>query len=672
MKKVVPTIDQPMTEYTKKYKDLIKENATKYYENLEVKTGVSETENHRLVSIYKEKEADYNKKQKKANSIKTLRILLIVLSIISCIVGIVLITSAIKNKPLNIIFLSVGIVLIVLALFSVVMIIWKMNAVVNIRVKKALEAKKIMEDALDVCWKQMAPLNSIFDDNMPDEILMQTTPSIEVDRGYDLEKFAYMVNKFNFSASNLNDCSSVLLVKSGQIQGSPFVVLRTLNQEMYNHVYTGSTTYTYTTTSRDSDGNLRTVHHTTTLTAQSTHPASRYFEDEQLIYANPAAPDLTFSRGPTLKNNQNEKQIEKFIEKQAKINRKRTDKAASDNDPNTNYQKMTNDEFESLFNASDRNNEVQFRLMFTPLAQKNLSSLIKESIYGDDFYFSKEHKINRIFAKHSQNFDDSCNPDRYVSFDIDISKKSFIDYVVDYFNNLYFMLAPILSIPIYQQTKPFEYIYDKPYDFNLCPYDHEKFSNCLDQSSLKNSKAKTLGINKTSYVKTVGNFDIVDVTNNAFDMLNRVDYIPVTAPDGAVVNVPVPWYEYVPVSKTTQVAFFKGEGTTKEVQETISNQLNSSDISFANKDTIFYNNSVVGFVLNKIIDKSTSYPQVDNFFKEFSSRYLEGRNANNQPNNNQVTTNNNQTNTNNNQEVTDKGTNNQEINNQATKDSNSK
>ena len=76
MKKVVPTIDQPMTEYTKKYKDLIKENAIKYYENLEVKTGVSETENHRLVNIYKEKEADYNKKQKKANSIKTLRILI--------------------------------------------------------------------------------------------------------------------------------------------------------------------------------------------------------------------------------------------------------------------------------------------------------------------------------------------------------------------------------------------------------------------------------------------------------------------------------------------------------------------------------------------------------------------------------------------------------------------
>ena len=100
--------------------------------------------------------------------------------------------------------------------------------------------------------------------------------------------------------------------------------------------------------------------------------------------------------------------------------------------------------------------------------------------------------------------------------------------------------------------------------------------------------------------------------------------------------------------------------------------MNSSDISFANKDTIFYNNSVVGFVLNKIIDRATSYPQVDNFFKEFSSRYLEGRNANNQTNNNQVTTNNNQTNTNNNQEVTDKGTNNQEINNQATKDSNSK
>ena len=39
---------------------------------------------------------------------------------------------------------------------------------------------------------------------------------------------------------------------------------------------------------------------------------------------------------------------------------------------------MGHPEFEVLFGAQNRNNEVQFRLLFTPLARKQLLALMKD------------------------------------------------------------------------------------------------------------------------------------------------------------------------------------------------------------------------------------------------------------------------------------------------------
>ena len=63
---------------------------------------------------------------------------------------------------------------------------------------------------------------------------------------------------------------------------------------------------------------------------------------------------------------------------------------------------MGNSEFEVLFGATNRNNEVQFRLLFTPLAQKQLLGLMKdkEIAFGDDFNFIKRNKINIIIPDH--------------------------------------------------------------------------------------------------------------------------------------------------------------------------------------------------------------------------------------------------------------------------------
>lgn len=623
------TIDKPMQEYNLIYKDLIKKNSTEYFDDLASKVKVSSDENKSLVKDYDVSSNDYKLKLKKANNSKGLKVFLIVLSIISIIIGIVLIFMFVSSAS-NIGLLIGGVILLLLAIIFFIVIVVKLNNVVKHNQEVALKAKTIMEEKLEICFKQMYPLNNAIDYQMPDEIFRKTLPIIELDNCFKIEKLTYLVEKFNFPISNFaNQNSSILVSKSGSIQGNPFVILRTLNQEMYMHVYSGSATHTYTTTYTDSQGNTRTQTHTETLTATISEPASRYFESEVLIYANPAADKLEFSRKPTLKNqNMSEKKLEKFINKKTKENIKRESKALTDGNPDTNYTSMTNNEFEALFDATDRNNELEFRLMFTPLAQQNMVSLIKESIYGDDFTFIKDKKINYIYTEHSQDFDSNFNPSNLYSHDYQIVKTGFVYYMVDYFNNLYFELAPVLSVPLYQQTKPFEYIYKKAYDFNATPYDQEKFSNYLDQSELKDPRADTLGINKTSYVESVDGFDIVDVTNFAFIKVPQVTFVPVTASDGAVVDVPVHWFRFDPVSKKSTCAFLSKNGTSNELRSSLRDAFNNSNISFAKNNSVIYNNSVAGFVFTKVLQRASDYPQVEKTINEFTSRYLNNSNNN--------------------------------------------
>lgn len=624
------TIDKPIQEYNHIYKDLIKKNSTDYFDNLAKKVKVSANENKTLVKNYDSANTDYKLKQKKANNSKGLKIFLIVLSVISAIAGIILTSIFFSNKS-KIGFIIAGILLILLSIVLVIVIVAKLNNVVKHNQQVASKAKEVMEEKLKLCYNQMYPLNSALDYQIPDELFKKTLPIIELDSCFKLDKLTYLIEKFNFPISNFsNKNSSILVSKSGSIQGNPFVILRTLNQEMYNHVYSGSTVYSYTTTYTDSEGHTRTTTHTETLTATVVQPASRYYESEVLIYANPGAEKLEFSRKPTLKDqNMSEKQLEKFINKKTKENLKRESKELTDGNPDTNYTSMTNNEFEALFDATNRNDEMQFRMMFTPLAQQNMVSLIKDSIYGDDFTFIKDKMINYIYCEHSQAFDSNFNPIMLYSHDYQIVKNSFVNYMVNYFNNLYFELAPILSIPLYQQTKPFEYIYKKTYEFNASPYDQERFSNYLDQSELKDSRADTLGINKTSYVESVDGFDIVDVINYAFIKVPQVTYVPVTASDGHVVDVPVSWFRYDPVSKKSTCAFLTKNGTSNELKTSLRDAFNNSNISFAKNNSVFYNNSVAGFVFNKVLQRASDYPQVEKTINEFTSRYL------NNPNNNQ-------------------------------------
>ncbi|GHT97778.1 hypothetical protein AGMMS49545_24180 [Betaproteobacteria bacterium] len=195
-----------------------------------------------------------------------------------------------------------------------------------------------------------------------------------------------------------------------------------------------------------------TISHSQTLTASISRPCPYYHNNTQLWYANEAAPNLSFSR---VASNIDEKgAFSAWRLKRA--NKKALDKKQKQSLAQGGNFMLTDSEFETLFNAHDRDHEVEFRLLFTPLARKQMLSLMKENTegYGDDFAFVKTGKMNAIFPRHLQKFEFIEAPLQFSHFNFKAARQRFIDYHHDFFRHLYFAFAPLMTIPIYQQTPP--------------------------------------------------------------------------------------------------------------------------------------------------------------------------------------------------------------------------
>ena len=268
-----------------------------------------------------------------------------------------------------------------------------------------------------------------------------------------------MHDKYNLSSNDEQNVSTYFC-QSGSILGNPFLLCKDYKQDMSNKEYTGTLTIHWTTRVKTKEG-YRTEHHSQTLVATIYKPAPVYSYQTYLIYGNDAAPKLEFSRLPSNASGKSEREIDKIVKNRVKDLDKLAKNAVNDG---KNYTRFGNDEFEALFGGENRNNEVEYRLLFTPLAQKNLLELIKDpEPYGDDFIFQKDRQLNYIMSRHSQGTDYYSNPANFIDFDYERAKEKFINYNKEYFKALYYDFAPLISIPLYQQHKSFEYIYDKEY-----------------------------------------------------------------------------------------------------------------------------------------------------------------------------------------------------------------
>lgn len=572
------------------------DNVEKYFDSLLGKSNVDAEANRATCKEYYAHLAELNKIKRSLNNQNSLRGFLIFVTVFTFIVGTLLIGLTAFNiiTTYHAVWISLGVLLIATGIFAIVMnstIIAKKIATFN---NIAGELQRKADKKLNEAQEQMLPLNVLYDWGIPSKLMNQTTPLIHMDQVYGVDAYKYMVGNFKLKPDN-GDNVSVVFVQSGTILGNPFIIERDYIQSMYQKTYVGSITISWTTTEVDSKGNTHLVTHTQTLTASITRPAACYGLDTALIYGNEAAPDLCFSRSPSGVNGMDEKQIDKYVKNFEKQLQKKQEKSVK-----SNFTALGNTKFEALFNALNRDNEVQFRLLFTPLAQKNMISLITSNApYGDDFSFTKRRMINIIRSSHMQNIPIDGNPYHFRTFDIDKARENFISLNMKYFQGIFYDFAPLLSIPLYQQHKDYVKEYYKGYNGNNTPHEAETLANFFDDRLFMPEDCNTHIILKANHVTKVGKKgDIFDIAAYGFRKEPRVAYESRMGGDGYMHTIPIEWEEYIPVEKHTLFGMIEVGGDRFEYiakKEQILQQLSANLLC----NDIIYQRGLLSFLLKE-------------------------------------------------------------------------
>ena len=514
-------IYNPLEEYQKKLKELHLKHANDFLEELVRKSSVNIAENKKTVQEYNACLQGSAKLRKKLNWLRFLRVILCILILT---IPIVIMKITPKIKALR-------------------------EEIANIDAKAA--------ELLALAKSQMAPLNSLFTDRDCIQLFEKTIPDFVFDVNFDVKQEEDMKNNYDFVSDDIEE--STLDTLAGRYNGNPFLMENKKIHTMGTETYHGYKTITYTEYYTDSDGKRRSRTATQTLEATVTKPKPYYSTQVVLSYGAQGAPDLNFSRDASHLNQKSDRQIERYVKRGERRLKRKTDRAL---DQNQEFVSMSNTDFEVLFDALDRDNEVQFRTLFTPLAQTNMVDLIlSDDTYGDDFHFIKRKRMNKIVSTHSQSRALLLWANEYKSYDFEVIKANFINKNAEYFKAVYFDFAPVLAVPMYQE-EPVHSLdplpdYARLYATKEC----EVLSNLMDDKYVVHPDTKTEAIVKPQFVKTANGVDEVLVTAYSYDIEPRVDVVSVYGRDGRWHNVNVPWDEYIPLENSKSFFVTKvGEG----------------------------------------------------------------------------------------------------------------
>ncbi|MCH5152562.1 MAG: hypothetical protein J1F68_01185 [Clostridiales bacterium] len=577
---------QPIQQFNNEFKDKHRALTEEYFDKLVAESGVDEQENAHLMSerskaLNKLKAADHT-----VQNHKYLRGWLIFLIVVLLLATIV--TAVVFAKSDNLFFLAI--LLPIVACCGAVALILVIVKVLNNKIKHGNsvvdEFKKQVADIESQAWEQMRPLNIKYGWNIPDKLIYNTLPHIQLDKYFDEDKHDYFKHNFGLDVSGKNDVS-VYCARSGNSCGNPFLLIRYFVREIVPHTYSGSLTVSWTERYTDSEGKSHTRTEYQTLVATVVKPKPEYYFTTCLYYGNDAAPDLKFSRNPTVPKNASDKKIASLVRSGEKQLEKKSREAVK---KGQSFNKLANSEFEVLFGATDRNHETQFRMMFTPLAQQNMVQLLKcKEPYGDDFTFEKNGCENIIYSSHSADLDIDANPAQFASFDLAQARENFINFNMQYFASIYFDFAPLFSIPIYQQERPTRHFGECTNHGNIGDFEMESVANYFRKELLAPEDATTPQILKAVPVNVSEQATLAEITSYAYRGEDRLTYVPEMARNGRTYQVPVHWVEYIPVQKQSYLQM-------QAVQLTREQYLQSNEAS----DTTI----LVGGVTAKLINKN--------------------------------------------------------------------
>lgn len=580
--------DYDLIEPIKYYKDTLRDKfedaAKKYFNKLVDESQIDVGENEMLVQDYKKlmrSKSDYEKKLKWFKIFKT--------ASIGFGVFFSLITFAgLSGKSLGLDVLING--LLAAGSWAAYFIYIKKNIKELTDIVENYDAK--MEEIKAKCYDNMRELNRLFTSDMTTKLIKQSVPLLNLDDNFDIRRFEQLVKNYGLLEKRDSNYSTLNLI-SGDILGNPFVFVKYLVHKIIDYEYVGTREITYTEYYYDSDGRRRsrTVHET--LRATVYKPGPSYSNEIYLIYGNEAAPNLSFSRTPH--NNKVNKTMNKLFKLDSKKLRGIEKKSVKEG---KSFQSMANEDFEVQFQAYDRDNEQEFRLLFTALGQRNMIDFLNNEICGDDLYFYKDKMINTIYCKHTDKWNIDNKAEEYMHFDYVSCLNNYMQMSMKYFQDMYFTFVPLLSIPLYQQHKSLEYIYGHSFNYNFNSYTTEMIANKMDVSKFKPSLAKTTCMLKTYTMQSGKDTDLVKVVANSYRTEQRYDIVSVLAGNGSYYDVRVPWTLYIPVSKESSI-----EVTNANMDESAYKKLEYSE-GFSEKmgalsDEYVYKDKLFGILTNK-------------------------------------------------------------------------
>ena len=540
-------IYDPLKEYVNVYRDKFKEVAEKTFAELAAEAQVDVGKNRETCRRIYSEEDSLSKVMTSIRWQKVWRVLLWLCVAVGFIVGFtmydvldyvdLLIVGFVIFGALGLLFTDIN---------------PKIKEMKSERDKLTAKVDKLKKEA----WQQMAPLNNLYDWDVLTRMMTKAVPRLEFDPYFTTQRLADLKATYGWSDS-FNAGRSVVYSHSGLINGNPFVICRTRKMEMGTKTYYGEKTIHWTTEETDSDGKTRTVHHSETLVASVTAPYPEYFEKTRLIYGNTAAPDLIFYRKQSgLADSEGSL---KFKMKRHSLRKKSRDLSNAD------FAMMTNEEFEVAFDTSNRNNNQQYALLFTPLAQESMMNLLKDDKvgFGDDFDFGKQRMINVIFSKHMQSLNLDMNPQQYKGFDYDKAEADFYAINSRYFRAIYFCFAPLLCVPMYQQIRPQEDIYGRNMQQHSSFWEHEALANFWGQGRFKHPSCVTNCILKTEQLQTIGDNSTIKVNAYGYRTEQHLEYVSKWGGDGNLHHVPVYWDEYLPVTGSGMI-YLKEDNNFKD------------------------------------------------------------------------------------------------------------
>ncbi len=548
-------IPDPLKDYSSTLKGTHHENTVSELATLVEKSGVDREANKRLCQEIKTLEEKIGNAKSRLGRWRFLRNFIVLLTLGLMSFGgyygyFVLPTFSDKTEPIAILSgVGVGAILLLFWIFK------QLNPKISHYTELTAALEHEHQEKLSEAWQQMAPLNSLLQWDTINNLVMKTVPQFTLDRFLSEERFSQLCDTYHLAPNLYDPCISTLSCLSGAVFGNPFIILGQRYQEWGEKTYTGELYITWTETEYYTDSNgrraSRTVRKSQTLHASVTKPIPIYPERKFLIYGHHTTPDLTFTREPSeISALGDTRAAEKKISKEVKALEKKS------RTPGSTFMLMTNETFEVLFGATDRNNEHQFRQLFTPFAQQTLTTLLrdKEVGYGDNFIFVRDHMVNILEPSHLMTTELSISPQSLSHYSLEMLETNFVAVSDNYFRSLFFAFAPLLSIPLLQEEGTYE---ETPCRIKeracASAYEHEVLANTYPVANFDHEDACTETILKTEVHRRAEGASEIEVTAHSFTGITRTDYVSVKGRDGRWHKVPVEWIEYLPVKRTSSM-----------------------------------------------------------------------------------------------------------------------